>query len=207
MTEIDHLVWSVPDLEAGVEQFEHMSGVRAAVGGSHPGMGTRNALLSLGPAAYLEIIGPDTTQTGFRQPRHFHIDDVDRPRLVTWAAKSNDVSETAAITLPRGWSLGNPAAGERKRPDGIMLAWQLTDPYIEVADGIVPFFIDWGDSPHPAADAPAGATLLSLRAEHPDPDSVRGAFEALGIGVPIDAGDTPALIATLETPNGTIELR
>ena len=31
-------------------------------------------------------------------------------------------------------------------------------------DGLVPFLIDWGDNPSPAASAPVGCTLVALRA-------------------------------------------
>jgi len=54
-----------------------------------------------------------------------------------------------------------------------LLRWQFTDPLVPVADGIVPFFIDWGNSPHPAKTTPQGARLISLRAEHPDEERVQ----------------------------------
>jgi hypothetical protein len=53
MAAIDHLMWAVPDLVAGVDRLESLTGVRAASGGAHPGMGTANALLGLGPGVYL----------------------------------------------------------------------------------------------------------------------------------------------------------
>ena len=67
--ELDHLIITVPDLEAGVAAVEEATGLRAVSGGSHTGMGTANFLLGLAPAhspdgarTYLEILGPDPQQ-------------------------------------------------------------------------------------------------------------------------------------------------
>ncbi|MCP3961868.1 MAG: VOC family protein [bacterium] len=38
---LDHLLWGVPDLERGVHDFAEATGVRAAAGGRHAGVGTQ----------------------------------------------------------------------------------------------------------------------------------------------------------------------
>jgi len=50
-----------------------------------------------------------------------------------------------------------------------LVAWEVTDPTTVLADGVVPFFIDWKTSPHPATSATVGPTLVELRGRHPDP--------------------------------------
>jgi hypothetical protein len=71
----------------------------------------------------------------------------------------------------------------------------------------VPFLIDWGTGPHPAATVPRGVLLAGLRAEHPEPGRVRRLLGAVGIGLPVEQGSSPALVATLATPLGQIEIR
>jgi hypothetical protein len=204
---VDHLVYATPDLSLGIQAIEALTGVRAKPGGSHPGMGTRNALVSLGPSRYLEIIGPDPAQEDYRKPRVFHVDTVEQPKLVTWAARAVDIAPLAARSLPGGIRPGSALAGRRTRPDGTVLSWQLTDPYVEIADGIVPFFIDWGESTHPSTDAPPGARLVGLVAGHPAPRRVKACFDALGLTIPVVSSPVPRLSASIETGDGVITLQ
>lgn len=217
---VDHLVYAAPELEAGIARAESLLGVRAVPGGRHPAWGTRNALLALGETAYLEVIAPDPELPAPDGPRPFRVDEVEEPRLVTWAAKAEEPERAAArleaaeLAVAGGAGkgsesihLGPVAEGSRRRPDGTELSWRLTDPAAERAGGVVPFLIRWGDAPHPAADAPAGCALRGLRARHPDPDRVREALLLLELDLPVEAGPVPSLVARIAAPGGAVELR
>ncbi len=200
-------MYATPDLQRGIDAIEKLIGVRASPGGQHPGRGTRNALVALGPASYIEIIGPDPEQPPPDSARPFGIDSLQEPRLVAWAMKGQDLDRFAADARQRGVALGAVTAGSRRRTDGLLLQWRYTDPHTVLADGLVPFVIDWGSTPHPAATAAAGASLAGLRAEHPDPGRVVRLLEALGVGLQVSRADRPALIATIQGPRGRVELR
>jgi hypothetical protein len=203
---LDHLVYAVPDLEAGVEDLARRTGVRPAAGGAHPGRGTHNALLGLGSGSYLELIAPDPRQPTPSRPRRFGLDGLGRARLVAWAIRVPDIEDRARRARERGHDPGPVETMGRDRPDGVRLRWRLTSGPAE-SPSPVPFLIDWGSSPHPSQGAPAGARLLELRGQHPDPESVRRLLLALEVELPIDPGPEPALIATLETPRGPVRLR
>lgn len=207
LAKVDHLVYAAPDVGAAMEKLERLLGIRATPGGQHPGRGTRNALIALSPVSYLEIIGPDPEQPKPEFPRWFGIDALSESRLVTWAAKGSNLGPFAEQAARRGVTLGTVAPGSRQRPDGVLLRWQYTDPRVVVADGIVPFFIDWGATPHPAASAASGASLVDLRAEHPEPTRVQGVLHQLGLDLQVRKGLKAALTATIVTPRGRIELR
>jgi hypothetical protein len=204
---VDHLVYAVPGLEAGIADLEQRLGVRAAPGGPHPGRGTRNALIAIGPGSYHEILAPDPAQPTPPGGRWFGVDPAVPARLAGWAAKGADLPRLAAAAAQRGVPLGPVVAGSRQRPDGVTLTWTLTDPGVSPTLSLVPFLIDWADSPHPAATAPRGPVLVTLRAEHPRPELARAPLAALGIELPVDVGPRVALVATLRTVSGTVELR
>ena len=204
---VDHLVYGTPDLAAGIDLIEKRVGVRATPGGQHPGAGTHNALIALGPGAYLEIVGPDPSQPKAAGLRWFRIDGLTAPRLVTWAARASNLGQLAGEALRSGIELGAVSPGRRQTQDGTVLSWRLTNPRAHIADGIVPFFIDWGETPHPAHTAAAGALLVDLRAEHPEAEKVRATLACLGLALTVTRAPEPALVAMLTGPRGRVELR
>jgi len=204
---LDHLVYAVPDLEKGIDHLEVRLGVRAAAGGRHPGEGTRNALIGLGEGSYLEILARDPGQPLPDRPLWLGLEGLGGPRLTAWAVRAARIDEEAARARAAGVRLGPVESGGRKAPDGRLLAWKFTDPHAVVAEGLVPFLIDWGTSPHPSDSAPPGVTLLALRAEHPNPAGVRPLARALGLNLPVTKGPRAALIAGLQTPKGFVEIR
>ena len=95
----------------------------------------------------------------------------------------------------------------RLKPDGVLLSWRLstggdTGP---ARQGALPFAIDWGGSPSPAASLPSMGALKSVAVSHPDA-ATRASAKALNLGV--EVSDGPAgIVITVETANGTVEIR
>ena len=205
--QVDHLVYAAPDLGRGIAAIEALLGVRAIRGGRHPQWGTCNALLSLGERCYLEIIAPDPELAAAADGRPFGLDAGTGARLAAWAARGSGLEAIRAGALEQGVALGAVQAGSRRAPDGALLEWKLTDLRHVLAEGVVPFFIDWGTTPHPARIAPAGATLAALRIEHPDAARVLAMLKALGCELPVSTGRSPAIIAEIDCPRGRVTLR
>ncbi len=203
LSAIDHLVYATPDLDATIDQIEQLLGVRAAIGGQHPTWGTRNALLSLGPRAYLEIMGPDPSQPDPNEPRPFGIDRMLKPRLVTWVARTDDMQSVIEAAKRQGLDLGELQERSRTKPDGTVLKWTMTDLSKNREDGVIPYFINWGDSPHPAVSSPKGCRLIKLEAFHPDARRANDLLRSLEIDFQIRNGSV-ALRATIDSPRGQL---
>jgi len=158
--ELDHLIVGARDLDEGIAYLERLSGYRASYGGSHPGRGTRNALLKLGDRSYLEILAPDPGQSTLVW--HKELRTLDEPRLVGWAERVNDINSLAARLKKQGIEVIGPTPGSRARPNGETLRWTLLL-RADDREGILPFYIAWDStSPHPSDDAPGGCLLVDL---------------------------------------------
>ncbi len=212
---IDHLVVAGGHLEALISWFEESAGVRPTPGGPHPGAGTRNALVSLGPSTYLELIGPDPDQPKPSGLRPFGIDGLEpgEIKFATFAVAVDDVESSVARLAATEAIPGEVQSMARTRPDGVELSWKLAVPNDERQQGIVPFLIEWGNgTPHPASDSVEGCHLAALSLQHPDPDFINAALaeldlneESLGL-IEVGAGHPAVVSATLETPNGALQL-
>ena len=202
---LDHLVYATPDLEATCRELEIRLGVRASAGGQHPGRGTHNALISIGPEAYLEIIGPDPLQPETR-PVWFGVDRLTAPKLITWAVRIDDL-EAFVKEISPNVNVGVVRSGSRKTPEGTTLSWRLTEPQLVQGVGLIPFLIEWNSRQHPADSAITGPRLVQLRIEHPEPELIRKQLNSLRLEVAIEQGSNPALVGIFEGANDLIELR
>lgn len=203
---VDHLIYTVPSLDRGVQEIERLLGVRPVPGGRHPEYGTRNALVSVGPTTYLEIMAPDPELATPERGRLFGLDTLERPRLATWVLRSEQIEAVASRARTRGVDLGPVSSGSREQPDGTIVSWRLTDPYAMPLGGVIPFLIAWGDTPHPANGAPRAGELTGLGIEHPDPDAVRRALSALEVEMTVTGAPRPRLVATIRTDAGQVEI-
>lgn len=197
---IDHFMYAVADLEAGMAWAEEVFGVAPAFGGSHEGLGTRNALLSLGDT-YLEIIAPDPAQSVESQ-MVTGMAAMSTGGLVTWAAQG-DLVVTKGLLEEAGISSVGPVETRRRTADGGLLVWDLLFP--QGGGYGMPFFIDWRESPHPATTTPAGGELVSFAISTPDAGELGTVLAGLGLDVEVSEG-APEMTVVIEGSKGPVTL-
>lgn len=201
---LDHLIWAARDLDEGIAALEALSGVRAMVGGRHPGFGTRNALAGLGDGVYLEILAPDPAQNRAGTLGGM-IEGYIRPSLIGWCAAGHDLPGLAGRLPGFGFESPGVVAMERTRPDGVHLQWSILGIGGHGLGALVPFLIDWQRSPHPSASAPAGLSLCSFSLRTPQSDDLGRRLGSLGIVADIAEGEVQ-LSATIAGPEGEFVL-
>lgn len=203
--DVDHLVWAGPDLDRLVEHVAAQTGTTPVYGGRHEGRGTHNYLVGLGSGRYLELLGPDPGQPEPSRPRPMRVDGLTDAALVGWAVRTDDIDGRVAAARDRGYDPGDVAQMSRRTSDGTLLSWRLTPPEGGFG-GVVPFVIDWLDSPHPAAGLSSSMSLSRLTLRHPQPDEVSEALAALGLDglAEVVHATTPGISAVLATPLGDV---
>ena len=105
----DHVLLGCKNLDQGIAYAEKLCGYRAAIGGSHPGRGTRNAILKMGERSYLEIIAPDPDQPQLTW--HQELLTLDEPLLVGWAVAVKDIDGYATRLRAKGVACIGPTPG------------------------------------------------------------------------------------------------
>ncbi len=160
---IDHVILGVSDLDAGIRELEVLTGVHAVPGGRHPGHDTQNALVSLGPETYLEIIAPVPGS------RPADLTSLSRLTPVGFALFAPDLVTTRADLARAGLQTTAPEAGTRATPVGSTLHWSTFETVDAELHDVAPFFIHWDDlALHPARSSPGGCLLTSVEIFNPD---------------------------------------
>ena len=202
---IDHVLLGVSDLDAAVRDFERKTGVKPQYGGSHPGAGTRNALVSLGRGTYLELIAPDPAQDtskGFAAVlRAFK-----RPTPVGWAIRTSDAAALRSRLGKAGYKPGGIDPGSRKRPDGVRLSW-ATFELDGLDESVEPFFIQWRTAQHPSLPAPPGCRLVALHVRTPQAGPIIRLKRTLGLVVDVKQAAKSSLSLDLNCPKGRVSYR
>lgn len=201
---LDHILWASPDLDEGTKHLAELLGVQPEIGGSHSGFGTRNSLLSLGDEVYLEIIAPDPAQE-LEGTRGEILAALPKPKLLTFAVRTFDMAYVSKLVAEAGLASKGAIPMSRRHPEGYTLEWQVLRLENHVWDNFMPFFIDWGDTKHPALTTPRGCELLDFKISYSDTSLVE-LYKALDIDVGIHQASDCHMTAVLNTAKGEVVL-
>ncbi len=204
MFHLDHLAYATPSLDDWSDRLAADLGVRAMAGGSHPGKGTRNALLALGPSLYLAIDGPDPAQP-LAGTTGAMMSALKAPQMNVYVLATADLSGTQAALAGLGYRSTLDRLS-RKRLDGVEVAWlslTLDDAPFGLA---TPILTQWLTDQHPAADSPAGCRLSSFSVATPRATELRRLFGVIGYDQPVTEGPV-GLEARIDGPAGSVTLR
>lgn len=227
---LDHLVMGARTLDEGRHWLSERLGVDLQTGGAHVGLGTHNCLLNLGGGNYLELIAPDPSQPeptmiddhgrSVRRPLPFGMGDptvqallAERPRLLHFVMRTSQLEAAMAsvdydcgevVSMRRGdlhWKVG-------MRKQGMPQLRGDSPAYCHVGPAFVlPVFIDWGNTPHPASTLELrGVTFERLHIAAPSRFLVRLAGIDHDPRIRLVDAESATLAAELLTPNGWLML-
>ena len=189
-------MYAVPDLENSMAEIASITGIVPLDGGVHPGNGTRNALLGLSNSSYLEIIGPDKKQNLENTLGELLVSK-NTSGIRAWAVAVSDLASVADVAQELGFRVRDRKEMSRKTPEGFLLEWEL----LFLEDALLPFFIDWKGSEHPARKAPSGCGLLELSISAEEPKVYQELLNKFQLEVSVSEGE-PAVSAIIRSPKG-----
>jgi hypothetical protein len=214
MNDLDHIVIAADSLQQGVDYLQRSLGVEIPPGGKHQSMATHNHVMQLGNDAYLEVIAIDPEGETPRHPRWFGLDTPqmraairEQPRLITWVINTPDLQ---SLAKQAGFDIGTPTKLSR---DNLSWEFALPDDGRLLGAGMLPYCIQWHSSPHPSQGmADTGCLLQELTIHHNRPHWLNDRLDAIEVGhlvhvEPLPDNETAYLSATIDTPNGTVELK
>jgi hypothetical protein len=203
---LDHFIYAGRDLDVMSARFEQMTGVSPGRGGRHPGMGTHNALASLGNDIYFELLAVDPTQKDkLEGTMGARINALPSPRLFAYMLKGRDLAQQQKVLASHGIT-ADLFDASRTTPDGGTLKWRLLVPHDNPLGDFVPKFIDWLDTPHPSTTSKPGCTFEGFEIGHPEASQLRSLLKELGASVPVETSDRAHFRLRIASPKGRVVL-
>jgi hypothetical protein len=206
---LDHIIWACDDLERGTRRFEALTGVSPRYGGVHASGSTHNALVGLGPRCYLEILAPTGPQAPAEDAWCRLARSAREPRILTYCLHgSRPLSQLAQIAEAAGAHDALVSNNGRVTPEGVRLNWQWVAPVFDEFGLAFPFFIDWLDSPHPAATAQGqgDVRLADFAVGHPQAGALLRTLTEMGTPIDTYAAAAIEFRVRLDTPRGAVAL-
>jgi glyoxalase-like protein len=200
---IDHIVWGVDDFDRTAAEVQDRYGLASVPGGRHPGWGTANRIIPLGPS-YLELLAVVDADEAAADPvgsgyaRHIRA----AAGLMLWCLATDELDAIAARL-----GLGIEAKS-RVLPDGTSLGWRLVGLPEALENPSLPFFIEWDVVPerHPGrmeavhAVAPEGIASVTVGADPAELSAWLG-----GAWLPVRLAGPPGVNSvTVATASGDI---
>jgi hypothetical protein len=135
--ELDHVIFAVSDFDEFAGRLRADHGLGSVPGGAHPGHGTGNRIVPLGPS-YIELMsvvdGKEASGSPLGRWMSERVASGEGPAAL--CLRTDDISREAS-------RLGlEPIAMSRRRPDGVELSWHLVGLDHMLEEGL-PFFIEW----------------------------------------------------------------
>jgi hypothetical protein len=136
--QIDHVTVAGPDL-AVLEQTFAGVGLAADYGGPHSNGMTHMALLGFNDGSYLELIS--TLEPGPKETVFWGKHIAGNAGPGAWAVRVDDITGEAARLAGLGISVTGPDYYQRRRPDGLLVEWDLAFLGDKGAGAMLPFLI------------------------------------------------------------------
>lgn len=135
---LDHVTIAGPAL-APLEQAFAAAGLSTEYGGPHSNGITHMALLGFGDGSYLELIS--SLQPGLKDTVFWGTHIVEGGGPCAWAVQADDLTAEVARLSGLGIPVSQPAYYQRRRPDGLLLEWDLAIVGSQGAGAVLPFLI------------------------------------------------------------------
>ena len=207
MRQIDHIVYTVPNLEKAMDWFAEISGIQPAFGGYHTTQGTKNAVVNLGNSCYLELLAADDANKDIPPPRWMGVDFLEKAQMTRWSLKSTNLPKDRAILQEYQSAMGRIQGGQRKMTNGNLLTWEMIMPLAAPQVDIMPFMTDWQHSVvHPTDAMPEQCQLMSMAFTHPTPNLLYPTLTKLGLDIDLTEGASVSIKAKIKCPKGIIEI-